>query len=293
MWRSWRLGTAFGIGIYVHWSFLFVPLYVILTNWSTGGLALVPFLLLLVLGVFGCVVLHELGHALMARQFGIATRDITLYPIGGVARLERMSEKPPEELLIALAGPAVNVVLAMVLFLVVGTLLDLGVLKNSVLLPDRPEHFAGLNLLGSLLGTLMLSNLVLAGFNLLPAFPMDGGRVLRALLSLSLDRLRATEIASSIGVVLAVGLGITAVFFQHPMLLFLSGFVVLAGQQELAVLRRNEARRRMAVPEEILDVLPAEEPQSRFTGFIWDGQARVWVVWRDGRPVATFGATSE
>src|SRR5258708_37484713 len=102
---SWKLGSAFGIGIYIHWSFLLLPAWVLVSNLGSGlGLAVV--LMILLVTVFGCVVLHELGHALMARHFGIATHDITLYPIGGVARLERMSERPLEESRIPLPGPA-------------------------------------------------------------------------------------------------------------------------------------------------------------------------------------------
>src|SRR4051794_10904135 len=110
--RSWKLGTAFGIGVYVHWTFLLLPAWVLLNGLGSGGVSLATYLLTLVAAIFGCVVLHELGHALMARRFGIDTRDITLYPIGGVARLERMSERPWEEFWIAGAGPAVNVVIA-------------------------------------------------------------------------------------------------------------------------------------------------------------------------------------
>jgi Zn-dependent protease len=286
MWRSWKLGTAFGIDIYFHWSSLLLPALILLINWGQGGLPLAAYLLVLVLCIFACVILHELGHALMARQFGIRTRDITLYPIGGIARLERMSDRPLEEICIALAGPAVNVVIAALL---TGVLL----LSLSVVSVDRLAHgsFGGNLLLG-----LTAANVLLAVFNLLPAFPMDGGRVLRALLALPLGQLRATEIAASIGTVLAVVLAALPVFSAlgllgnvslSPMLVFLAAFVFFAGQQELAGLRYRDAQRRA----EVLEALPADEDV--IDGFVWDGNARVWVVWRNGRPVATFTARSE
>src|SRR5262245_59015999 len=115
MFRSWNLGKAFGINIYVHWSFVLLLGFVVLSGWNQAGIASAGYDAALVLSLFGCVVLHELGHALMARRFGIGTRDITLYPIGGIARLERMSERPWEEFWIAIAGPAVNVAIAILL----------------------------------------------------------------------------------------------------------------------------------------------------------------------------------
>src|SRR5262249_10005623 len=132
MLRSLRIGTAFGIGIYLHWTFFLLPLWVILNTWDQPGADLVLNLAVLAAG-FGCVVLHELGRALTAPQFGIGTRDISLYPIGGVARLERMTDKPGEELLIAVAGPAVNVVIVVLLGLVLcaAHLVDPGLLAGS------------------------------------------------------------------------------------------------------------------------------------------------------------------
>ncbi len=173
--RSWRLGTAFGIGIYVHWTFLLVPLYVLLTASTSGGADSVLFPLTFVAALFGCVVLHELGHALMARRFGIGTHDITLLPIGGVARLERMSEKPWEEFWIAIAGPAVNVVIAAALAL------------GLYLAPGWAVYESALV---QLAGYLLTANIMLVVFNLIPAFPMDGGRVFRAVLTPWLGRLR-------------------------------------------------------------------------------------------------------
>src|SRR5690348_11312435 len=158
VWYPWRLGSAFGIGVYLHSTFLLLPLYVILSNWDKGGWLMVPLLLLVVFAVFGCVVLHELGHALMARYFCIGTRSIILTPIGGIAGLERLPEDPVQELLIALAGPAVNVVIALVLTV----LLVLGVVSGISPLPEgpQPDDLLGPGLFGILL-TLLLSNLML------------------------------------------------------------------------------------------------------------------------------------
>src|SRR5437588_12672293 len=138
MLRAWKLGNVFGIGIYVHWSFLLLPAWAFLNNLGVGGLPLAFYVVALLCTVFGCVVLHELGHALMARRFGIGTRDITLYPIGRVARLERMSERPWEEFWIAVAGPAVNVVLFSLLAIP---------LFQSIDIRDLESDLAGHNLL--------------------------------------------------------------------------------------------------------------------------------------------------
>jgi Zn-dependent protease len=173
---AFRLAQIAGIGVYVHVTFLMLVAWVAVTELANGrGVRAMTNGVALILAVFGIVVLHELGHALMAKRFGIRTRDITLLPIGGVARLERMPEKPSQELLVALAGPAVNVVLAAVLYAVL-------VLRGSFIAPWAAEH-SGTNILEKLLWI----NVSLALFNLLPAFPMDGGRALRAALALRLD----------------------------------------------------------------------------------------------------------
>jgi Zn-dependent protease len=286
MFRSWKLGTAFGIGIYVHWTFLLLLAWVFLTNAGGGHTELALFAVSLVVCVFGCVILHELGHALMARRFGIPTQDITLYPIGGVARLTRMSERPWEEFWIAIAGPAVNVVIALFL---TGLLALTG---NGL---DDPERVLGeLNLPGALL----LANIALVLFNLLPAFPMDGGRVLRALLALKMGRLRATEIATTLGMAIAAllflsGLGILSlpVVGSGPMLMFVALFVFLVGQQELAAIRYQAMRPaspldvRPIAPESAPPATPSADP--RFSGFTWDAQSRLWILWHNGQPIQT------
>ena len=245
--RSWKLGTAFGIGIYIHWTFLLLPLFILFNTWGTSGLRMAAYSVALVLTIFGCVVLHELGHALMARYFGIGTRDITLYPIGGVARLERMSERPLEEFFIALAGPAVNVVIAALLAVLVAFL----GMAPQFHQDGTPSYAMGDNPLIDL----FLANTVLVLLNMLPAFPMDGGRVLRALLATGFGYLRATEIAVYVGMVMIGLIALAAILSANLSLLLLAGFVFLAGQAELAAVRRREANRWA----DVLDVLPADD----------------------------------
>jgi Zn-dependent protease len=289
------LGRAFGIPLYLHITFFLLPAYIAYTQ-RHEGLGGVLFGVVAVLAVFGCVLLHELGHALMARHYNIATRDITLYPIGGVARLESTGEKPAHELAIALAGPAVNLVFVIVLAPAVIAILA------PILFGGGPSPFgAGQGALGWLarfVGTLWFSNLVLLGFNLLPAFPMDGGRVLRALLSEGMSRLRATEIAVGVGVFMAILFGAAAALLNppQPMLLLVALFVCFAGQQELRVLRYYEAQRRAeqaqanaGMPPPPVVVIPprgeAGQAAGGFTGLMWDRDLRVWVRWQNGRPV--------
>ena len=175
---------------------------------------------LLVLAVFGCVLLHEFGHALTARRYGILTHDITMLPIGGVARLERMPREPRQELLVAAAGPAVNVVIAALLFAVL--MMFYGAIEFTGALDTR----------GSFWTQLMFINIAIVIFNLAPAFPMDGGRILRALLAIKLDYARATTIAARIGQTLAVVFALAGLFASPPMpLLVLIGVFVFIGAE--------------------------------------------------------------
>ena len=228
---SWKLGRIAGIDVFVHPTFLLLPL---LSEVWGGGIAMIPMLL----ATFGCVLLHEFGHALMARRYGIETEDITLYPIGGVARLQRLPRAPGAELLIALAGPAVN-------FAIVGVLLFLGLLGLPAIL-----YSAGLDPMNEFLQQMLLVNMVLGLFNLLPAFPMDGGRVLRALLSSVLNRARATSIAATIGRVMAVLFAIAAVMWTHnPMHIALAAFIFFASWAEETQVVNEERRRRVSTPQ--------------------------------------------
>src|SRR5262249_38421374 len=199
---SWRIGRIACIDIYVHVTFLLLLGYVGLPRYMAhrDPMEAVDGVLFIVV-LFAIVVLHELGHALAARRYGIPTRDITLLPIGGVARLERMPEDPRQELVVALAGPAVNVALAAILY---PLLLALG---QGPALPQEVSRVGG-----GFLRQLFWVNVSLAVFNLIPAFPMDGGRVLRALLALRMDYVRATQVAARIGQGLALLFGFLGLF---------------------------------------------------------------------------------
>jgi Zn-dependent protease/predicted transcriptional regulator len=217
---QWKLGRFAGIDVFVHATFLLLIGWVGYSQWLTNRSWGDVFNgILFILALFLCVVLHEYGHALTARKYGIKTRDITLYPIGGVARLERMPEKPVEELWVALMGPAVNVV--------IGALLLVYLLATNTLVPFK-QVTAGS---GSVFERLMIVNFTLVLFNLLPAFPMDGGRVLRALLAMRMEYVRATQVAAYIGQGMAFLLGFVGLF-GNPFLLLIALFVWIGASQE-------------------------------------------------------------
>jgi Zn-dependent protease len=224
---SIRLGNIAGIRLYLHWTFLILLALVFFTDLGRGiGLPGAVQAVLFVLVLFACILLHELGHALAARRYGIPTRDITLLPIGGIARMERMPREPRQELWVALAGPLVNVGIAAVLVLLLAAV-----------------HYGYVNFLRSqvtFLWSLLWANLFLIVFNLLPAFPMDGGRVLRALLARRMDYIRATRIAARIGQVMAILFVIAGLYslFRHqqvPMLMLIGVFIFFGARNEAHV----------------------------------------------------------
>ena len=237
---SWNLGRIFGIDLKIHSTFVLLLIWIAISTLIAGGdFIAVGTEILLILALFMCVVFHELGHALMARRFGIPTKDITLLPIGGVARLDKMPEKPKEELLVAIAGPAVNLFIGTLLFsglLLTGAFsqgIDLTTVSNSFWLQ------------------LMVVNFTLVAFNLIPAFPMDGGRILKALLALKMTSVKATRLAANIGRGIAVLMGIAGFFF-NPWLILTAIFVWYGAGAEARSAEINQGLKGLVVRDALI-----------------------------------------
>jgi Zn-dependent protease/CBS domain-containing protein len=222
-----------GIQLRIHVTFVLLIAWLAFGYYAQGGSPAAAEGVIFVLLLFLCVVLHEFGHALAAKAFGINTPDITLLPIGGVARLERMPEEPKQELLIAVAGPAVNVVIALGLFVAGGSFI------NPFVNPASPERVG-------LVSQLLIINVLLVAFNLLPAFPMDGGRVLRALLATRMSYARATQIAATVGQGFAFVFGFIGLIW-NPFLIFIALFVYIGASQEAALAQMKDVSRRFPV----------------------------------------------
>jgi Zn-dependent protease len=251
---SFRIAKVFGIPVELHWTFLLLLVWVFFAGggeWSQWREILIW--LLTVTALFTCVVLHEFGHALMARRFGVNTRDIILSPIGGVARLEGLPEKPIHEFWVAIAGPLVNVVIILIL------------LPLQFLFPSTLTHFLGLFSeesntflwemfrLEYMIPFLISINLMLVLFNLIPAFPMDGGRVLRSLLAMRFSRLKATLWASRIGQFFAIGIFGLGLFEMNLVLAFIGLFVYFAAGAEYRYVKSDH----FLTSYTIGDIIPA------------------------------------
>lgn len=277
---TWRLGKLAGIDLKLHWTFLILLVWIFWSYFSqsgeiTAGLYGVVF----IIALFACVVLHELGHALSARRYGVNTRNIILLPIGGVANLEKMPEKPREELIVALAGPAVNVVIALVL----------GVVLTAF---GGPAPLEDLETLTRPTGRIFLTNLLavnvlLVVFNMIPAFPMDGGRVLRALLAMRYDRATATNIAAKLGQFLAIGFVFLG-FFTNFWLIFIGLFIFLGAGGENRMVEQQSLLSGLRVADVTMHQytpLSADEPLQRAVDVLLDGQEKDFIVQQNGEPV--------
>lgn len=271
---SIHLGRMLGIDVFLHVTFLLLLGFIAVTHWlNHGSLAAVVGGVGFFVALFVCVLLHEYGHALAARRFGIATRDITLLPIGGVARLERMPDKPIQELWVALAGPAVNVVIA-------------AALAVGLTLTGSWEPLSALSTTGGgFVERLLAVNVGLVLFNMIPAFPMDGGRVLRAVLALRLEYARATRIAATIGQGLAIAFGFAGLF-SNPLLLFIAAFIWIGASQEAAATDMKAAIGGLPVREAMLTdfrTLSPDDTLGAATRLLIEGSQQDFPVVVEGR----------
>ena len=239
---AFRVAKVAGIPVEVHWSFVLMGFYVIYLGQSYGmDWSTIAWLGVLVLSLFFCVVLHEFGHALTARRFGVKTKDIIISPIGGVARLEKLPEKAIHEFYVAIAGPLVNILIVILLlpYFFFYTLEEVRYQLASIYFASPIQ----------IIPFLLIGNMVLAGFNLLPAFPMDGGRIFRALLSIKLGRLRATKLASMLGNFFGILMVVYAVYTSSIFTGFIGIFVFLLASQEYQLVKMDELLKKHFLSE--------------------------------------------
>lgn len=276
---SLYLGSYKNVKVFIHWTFSLLLLWIIISNLRQGMPMIdILWVILFVLALFACVVMHEFGHALAAQRYGIQTKDIVLYPIGGVARLEKLPEDPKQELWVAFAGPLVNIVL----FIILSTILSFTGYNIESLeeLKIRPNTF---------LLYIASANLILALFNLLPAFPMDGGRVLRAFLSIKLPRAKATQIAGGIGQFLAIFFVFFGLF-NNPILVLIGIFIFLGAGAEVAHTQQESFLKGYQVKDALMghfQILGYNAPLSKAVEKLLNSQATHFVVVKDDVAVGT------
>jgi Zn-dependent protease/CBS domain-containing protein len=273
---TWTIGRVKGIAIRVHLTLILLLGWIAFSYATAGAGARGTALgLFLVLCVFMAILVHELGHALVAGYFGYRTRDILLLPIGGIASLEHMPEKPSQEFAVAVVGPAINVVIA--------GLLWLGITATG----GTTDLYRQATAAGSVAAQLFWINLGLAAFNMLPAFPMDGGRALRALLAIKLGRVRATNIAGALGRVFAVAIGLFG-FFYNPLLLLIAFVVWIGASHERTVVQMKSALHGVPVSAAMLrriDTVTPDQPIEEAAALLMSGGQNELPVIDHGEPV--------
>lgn len=251
-----KLGQIAGINIEVHWTFTLILVWVVFLDLQSGGNAKSSLLnVALILVLFFCVVLHELGHALTAKRFKINTQKITLLPIGGVASLDKIPEDPGQELLVAIAGPAVNILIALALMIVIPFQNYFG------LTPEEIEQLFSTVNLQNFLFFIFIANIMLVTFNLIPAFPMDGGRALRALLSFKMDRVKATNIAAKVGQVFAVLFFMLGLLY-NPFLVLIALFIFIGAYAENKMVQQISILKGHKVKEAMLTNITLLKPEN-------------------------------
>lgn len=276
---SLYLGKYKNVKVFIHWTFSLLLLWIIISNLRQGIPGIdIMWTVIFVLALFCCVVLHEFGHALAAQKYGIQTKDIVLYPIGGIARLEKLPEDPKQELWVAIAGPLVNVGI----FLIISAVLSFTGFNIESLEEIKINH-------NTILIYLASANLILAVFNLIPAFPMDGGRILRAFLAIKLPRAQATQIAGGIGQFLAIFF-IFFGLFNNPILVLIGIFIFLGAAAEVSHTQRESFLKGFKVNDAIMmnfQILAFDAPLSKAVDKLLNSQATHFVVVKDDVAVGT------
>lgn len=277
---AFNLGKIAGIKISIHWTFSLLLLFIIINNYREGQSAIqILWSVLFILSIFVTVFLHELGHALAAKRFNIQTKDITLLPIGGLARLEKIPEKPAEEFIVAIAGPLVNLTIAFItyFFIAIPTVDELtkelsgGIGKNNFVL------------------NFFIVNIWLSVFNLIPAFPMDGGRVFRAILTRFMVRTKATAIAARTGQLIALGF-IVLGFYSNPFLIFIGLFIILGAQTELNMVKTHHLLKGNTIREIVMkkyETLDSNDTITIAIEKLLNGTAKSFLVLQNQTPAGT------
>ena len=271
---SLYLGRYFGIKVFIHWTFIILVGWIVMTSLSAGqDLATMGWNIAFVLVLFLCITLHEFGHALVAKKFNFSTKDITLLPIGGLARLEAIPENPKQELWVAIAGPLVNLAITGLLLII---------LYATESIPESGE-FTAINP-GNFLFGLMVANFILAVFNLIPAFPMDGGRIFRALLSFKYSRNAATKMAAALGQLLAIIFVFSGLFY-NPFLILIGIFIYLGAHAESVYVQYKSVLKGHTVSEIIMHQyfdLQVDNTLAEAVDKLLDSNAREFLVLNNG-----------
>jgi Zn-dependent protease/CBS domain-containing protein len=265
---SYGIGRIAGTDIKVHVTFVLLVVWWAVMGYEEGGASGALSGALSLLALFGCILLHEFGHILMARRFGVRTPDVILLPIGGVARLERIPDEPRQELLIALAGPAVTLAIIVMLYSILQ--LSGGPVTVGQLSPETP-----------FLAQLMVVNIYLLLFNLIPAFPMDGGRVLRAILASRLGLVRGTRVAATLGQMLAVAGGLYGLTKPAPLLVLVAFFVFLGANAEAAAVETRAAGEGLQVQQMMVTdfrTVPVHATLNQAVDLLLSGEQREFPV---------------
>jgi Zn-dependent protease len=269
-----------GIKISIHWTFLLLFGWVLLVNANAGNnVEQISWSILFLLAVFACITLHELGHALMAARFGIKAKDIILLPIGGIASIEKFPENPRQELAISIAGPLVNIVIAGLLWLFIP---NMSLIENDQHITIMHGH--------DFIYNLRIVNIALAVFNLIPAFPMDGGRILRALLGFKLNYIQATTIAATAGKIVAILFIIAGIVLINPILPMIGIFIIFSAGAEESYLRLKSLVKGIKLNEVLMydyNSLQANMTVQEASNILNSNHSKYFILMDGANPIGT------